>query len=212
MKTQLIISAALATVFSIAIPTYSQGPGPGQGPGGRPEPGPKWKDRAPVDAAKLPAASTQPGLTYAKDIRPIFEASCFGCHGQDKQKGDLRLDSLDAVLNGGKDGKMVIPGDGAKSLLVTSVSGLDPEVAMPPKRRGGPGGRGPGNFGGQGGQRPPGEERGDGPQSGGPPGPPPDGGSFGGPGGRPGPGGRMPKTLTPEQVGLVRAWIDQGAK
>ena len=50
-------------------------------------------------------------------------------------------------------------------------------------------------------------------RSGGPGGPggPPDG--KGGPGPEPGKQqGPPPKPLTPEQVGLVRAWIDQGAK
>lgn len=138
---------------------------------------------AEVDLSKLPPPAKRPGLSYAKDIQPILEGSCFGCHGADKQKGDLRVDSLAALLKGGEDGKVVVPGKSQDSPLVVAVSGLDPEKSMPPKRRGGPGGRGPG---GPGGPRP------------------------GGPGG---PGGfTPPKDLTPEQVGLIRAWIDQGAK
>lgn len=175
------------------------------------------------DRAKLPPPAQQQGLTYAKDIRPLFEASCFRCHGDEKQKGDLRLDSLEAILQGGEDGKVVVPGDSAKSLLVMAVSGLDEEHAMPPKRKpgglggprgaGGPGGRG---FGGPGGQRPPGE-----PQPGtntDPSKSPPPSQARPGPGtggnrpGGGGPGGGMSKPLTPEQVGFVRAWIDQGAK
>lgn len=156
---------------------------------------------ADVDLSKLPPASTKKGLTYAKDIKPILETACFKCHGEEKQKGGIRLDSLEAVLKGGEDGKIVVAGKGKESSLVIAVSGLDPEKAMPPKRKGGPGGRGPG---GPGGPRPAGPPPGAGPGGGGPGGP---GGGPGGPGGF-GP----PKDLTPEQVGLIRAWIDQGAK
>lgn len=143
---------------------------------------------AEVDLSKLPAASTQKDITYAKDIKPIFEASCFRCHGEKQKKGGIRLDSLEAVLKGGKESKIVEVGSAVKSSLLISVSGLDPETAMPPKpkaRKGGAGDKKPA-------------------------------GGTGAPAGGPGkpPGGNEPpaKPLTPDQVGLVRAWIDQGAK
>jgi len=162
-------------------------------------------DLSKIDVSKLPPPADKKGLTYTKDIRPLFEASCFRCHGEERQKGELRLDSLEAVLKGGEDGKVIVPGASKKSLLVIAASRIDDETAMPPKPKpggpGGPGGRGgPGNRppGGPGGgqaNRPPGER----------------GGPGGGPGG-PGGFGPPPKPLTPEQVGLIRAWVDQGAK
>jgi len=158
-------------------------------------------DVSKIDVSKLPPPADKKGITYAKDIRPLFEASCFRCHGEERQKGELRLDSLEAVLKGGEDGKVVVPGASKKSLLVIAASRIDEETAMPPKPKpGGPGGRGgpggpgnrpPGGPGGGPGNRPPGE-----------------GGGPGGPGGF----GPPPKPLTPEQVGLIRAWVDQGAK
>ena len=93
-----------------------------------------------------------------------------------------------------EDGKVIVPGDSKKSLLVIAAAQIDDETAMPPKRgpgRGGP--RGPG-----------GPPPGDGGGPGGPGGP----GSPGGPGGF----GPPPKPLTAEQVGMLRAWVDQGAK
>lgn len=148
---------------------------------------------AEVDLSKLPAASTQKDLTYAKDIKPLFEASCFRCHGEREKKGGIRLDSLEAVLKGGKEGKIVAVGDAVKSPLLISVSCLDPEKAMPPKPRNRkPGQGGPGGEHREGGTNAP---AGGGPRPGGP------GGNF-----------TPAKPLTPEQVGLVRAWIDQGAK
>jgi len=161
-----------------------------------------------LDLSKLPPTAAKKGVTYAKDIRPLFEASCFRCHGEEKQKGELRLDSLEAVLKGGEDGKVVIPRDSKKSVLVVAVAQIDEEFAMPPKPKpGGPGGQFRGGPGGPSGTRPPG-----GPGGGNPPAPraggPPGGPSAGGSGGF----GPPPKPLTAEQVGLIRAWIDQGAK
>jgi Ca2+-binding EF-hand superfamily protein len=103
------------------------------------------------DLSKLPPASTQPGLTYEKDIRPLFEASCFRCHGPDRQRGKLRLDSLEAALKGGEDGKVILPGKSIDSHLVLAVSRIDDESAMPPKPGAGQGGRG--RAGGGGGPR-----------------------------------------------------------
>lgn len=108
------------------------------------------------DLSKLPPAAAKKGVTYAKDIKPIFEKACFQCHGPEKQKGDLRVDSLEAILKGSEYGKVVEPGKVDKSPLLWSVARLDEDTAMPPEGKADP--------------------------------------------------------LTKEQVGLVRAWIEQGAK
>lgn len=141
-----------------------------------------------VDLTKLPAASTQTGVTYAKDIQPIFKANCFDCHGETRPKHGLRLDSLAAALKGSQDGEVIVPGKSEKSDLVMAVCWeAKPEHQMPPNppaRRGGSDGTGT-------------------PGAGNPPPP--------GPGG-PGAAAAPRKELTPEQIGLIRAWIDQGAK
>ena len=121
------------------------------------------------DLSKLPPASKQQGVTFDKDIKPIFEVSCFRCHGDEKPKADLRLNSLESVLKGSEYGKIVVPGDSAKSKVVIAVAHLDEDMIMPPKPR-------PPRPNATAPQQPP---------------PPP---------------------LTPEQIGLLRAWIDQGAK
>jgi hypothetical protein len=158
---------------------------------------------AEIDLSKLPAPAKKDGLTYTKDIRPLFEASCFRCHTGERPKAGLRLDTLESTLKGSKDEKVVIPGKSKESPLVVAVAQIDEEKAMPPKFK--PGRHGPG---GPGGPPPPG-----GPGAGNPPAPAQNGPPPGGPGGGPGHGfGPPPKPLTAEQVGLVRAWIDQGAK
>jgi len=111
-------------------------------------------------AAALPPASTKTGVTYATDIKPIFDAACVKCHDGTKPKiaAKLALDTLAGALKGSRDGKVITPGDSAHSDLVLSVAhiGDDPDTFMPK--------------------------------------------------------GKGAKPLTPEQIGLIRAWIDQGAK
>src|SRR5687768_9266477 len=87
------------------------------------------------DLSKLPPPSAKKGLTFEKDIKPILETSCFRCHGAQRPRGGLRLDSLDAVLKGGDNGEIVTPGKSKESRLVVAVSQLDDEIAMPPKPR-----------------------------------------------------------------------------
>ena len=41
-------------------------------------------DLSKIDVSKLPPPTDKKGLTYAKDIRPLFEASCFRCHGEER--------------------------------------------------------------------------------------------------------------------------------
>ena len=114
-------------------------------------------EAAEVDTSKLPPASTRSDVKFETDIKPIFEKSCVKCHGPEKQKGKLRLDTLEATLKGGEEAPNIIPKDSAKSTLVHSIARIgDEDNFMPPKGKGEP--------------------------------------------------------LTKEEVGLVRAWIDQGAK
>ena len=111
--------------------------------------------------AKLPPASTKTGVTYATDIKPIFDVSCVKCHSGDKPKARLKMDTLEGVLKGTKMGPILKSGDSAKSFIIQAVAHLtkDQDAWMPPLK----------NKAGI-------------------------------------------KPLTPEEIGLIRAWIDQGAK
>lgn len=109
---------------------------------------------ADIDISKLPPAASKKGVTFSKDIKPIFEQTCFDCHGAEKQKGELRVDTVEAIKKGSEYGPVIVVGESSKSLLIHAIAALDEDTAMPPK----------GDL------------------------------------------------LTKEQVSLVRAWIDQGAK
>jgi mono/diheme cytochrome c family protein len=120
------------------------------------------KEKVEYDPAKLPPAAAKTGVTYAADIQPIFSKSCYPCHGPQtpKPKGGLRLDSLQLVLKGGKEGVVVVGGDIAKSTLLGDIAHLgDPDDYMPPPKNKG-----------------------------------------------------HIAPLSKEQVGLIRAWVEQGAK
>lgn len=72
--------------------------------------------------AALPATAAESKVDFAKDILPIFEKQCVKCHGPEKQKGGLRLDTRDAAMKGGKGGKSILAGDAAKSDLYRRVT------------------------------------------------------------------------------------------
>lgn len=67
-------------------------------------------------------AHAEDAIDYAKQIRPIFADTCYKCHGAKKVKGKLRLDSRAAIEKGGKDGKIITPGDPAKSDLFRRIT------------------------------------------------------------------------------------------
>lgn len=104
-----------------------------------------------VAADKLPPPADRK-IDFAKDVRPLLEKHCWGCHGAKKQESGLRLDSRDALLRGGDIGQVIAAGDSERSRLIVLVSGTDSQTVMPP----------------------------DGPQ------------------------------LKPHEVGILRAWVDQG--
>jgi hypothetical protein len=69
-------------------------------------------------------------IDYARQVQPIIEASCLECHSQDKRKGGLSLATYADVLEGGRSGAAVRPGNSAGSLLVHRLSG-ETEPQMP---------------------------------------------------------------------------------
>ena len=69
---------------------------------------------------------------FEKHIRPLLVEKCQSCHGPEKNKGGLRLDSRAAMLKGGDTGPAVVPGKAADSLLIKAI-GYMGELKMPPK-------------------------------------------------------------------------------
>ena len=69
---------------------------------------------------------------FEKQVRPLFVEHCQKCHGPTKPKGNLRLDSREAVLKGGDTGPAVVPGKPDESELIKALR-YDPDgYQMPP--------------------------------------------------------------------------------
>src|SRR6185436_15980502 len=69
---------------------------------------------------------------FEKQVRPVLVEKCLSCHAGEKPKGTLRLDSRDAVLEGGRGGAIVVPGKPKESRLVTTIRHTDADLKMPP--------------------------------------------------------------------------------
>ncbi len=65
-------------------------------------------------------------------VRPVIFDRCLDCHGREKSKGGLRLDSREAMLKGGESGPVVLPGKPDSSRLIAAIR-YDGDVQMPPK-------------------------------------------------------------------------------
>ncbi|QDT99501.1 DUF1549 domain-containing protein [Gimesia aquarii] len=70
---------------------------------------------------------------FEKEIRPLLIKHCLECHSEKKQKGELRLDSLKAMLQGGESGPTIVPGKANESLLVEAINYESFE--MPPEKK-----------------------------------------------------------------------------
>ena len=87
-------------------------------------------------AAEVPAVEkAAAGQTefFEQYIRPVLVAECVDCHGPEKQKGGLRLDSRAGWQKGGDSGETIVPGSPEKSLLLRTIRHLEPELKMPDK-------------------------------------------------------------------------------
>jgi hypothetical protein len=86
---------------------------------------------SPGVVAQPPAA---PPPSFAKDVTPILDRWCISCHGEKEAQAGLRLDSYEAILKGGDDGPVVVPGDADGSQLLAQIE-RRVRPAMPPKKR-----------------------------------------------------------------------------
>ena len=66
-----------------------------------------------------------PNTFYGARIQPILSQHCDSCHGRSKHKSNLRLDSYEAVMHGGKHGLVVKASD-------TKTSELFRRITLPP--------------------------------------------------------------------------------
>ena len=84
-------------------------------------------------ASEATTQKSEQSIIFATEILPLFQARCFGCHGEgDRVEGGLTMTSLEDLCSGGESGEAaIVPGDPQQGSLLAAVEwdGLE----MPPK-------------------------------------------------------------------------------
>jgi mono/diheme cytochrome c family protein len=84
-------------------------------------------------AAWLPVGARGAEVDFGRDVKPVLARHCLSCHGPDKQRSGLRLDSAAAILQGGNAGPAVVPSKSKDSRLLHAVTATGDVKPMPPK-------------------------------------------------------------------------------
>jgi len=79
------------------------------------------------------AESTKAPVSYYKEVRPVLQAKCMGCHQPAKAKGDYVMTTFAQLIKGGENGSAIVAHRPGESLLVQQVTPVDGKVEMPPK-------------------------------------------------------------------------------
>lgn len=81
-----------------------------------------------INALSFPKPSTPKTITidstssiYKVAIAPVFERKCVSCHGMDKTKGDLQLNTPENILKGGKGGNILTGGSDNEAILLERI-------------------------------------------------------------------------------------------
>jgi len=91
------------------------------------------KNRSLLKTEKSKGETTTSYYPYEDQIVPILKTKCYSCHSTQKMKGRLRLDSEFFIRKGGKNGRILIPGNSLKSHLYTYlIKPEDDDLHMPP--------------------------------------------------------------------------------
>ena len=71
-------------------------------------------------------------LSFVRDIKPILERRCVGCHSATATMGSLNLESWEGLQRGGNSGPILVPGKSKESTLYLSLIGKAPEIGRMP--------------------------------------------------------------------------------
>ena len=102
-------------------------------PTGQVVPGHRWPAllvaglMAVAGAPEALSAAEKP-VSWWRDVTPIFKRSCNGCHNPNKLKGEVDTSTFAGLMKPGKEGPNLVAGDPAKSLLIASISGKEPDM------------------------------------------------------------------------------------
>src|SRR5437879_6378736 len=85
-------------------------------------------------AAETKVQSGKPAakVSYYREVRPILQANCQGCHQPAKTKGGYVMTEFKRLLAGGdSEGAAIVPGHPDKSAILKMITPQDGEVRMP---------------------------------------------------------------------------------
>lgn len=83
---------------------------------------------------KAPAKDIAQVGVFDDVIQPILQQRCYACHGPSKSNGDLRYDTWEALVKGGKNGPSFKAGDASASRMIQRAHlPLESKEHMPPK-------------------------------------------------------------------------------
>jgi len=72
-----------------------------------------------------------PAVSYYREVRPIFQERCQGCHQPAKAQGKFVITSFAKILEGADGETVVLPGKPGESLLVEEITPEDGKASMP---------------------------------------------------------------------------------
>src|SRR5207247_8270460 len=85
-----------------------------------------------ADPPRQTATNGGEAVSYYRQVRPILQANCQGCHQPAKAKGGFVMTDFKKFLAGGDDeGAAIVPGHPEKSSVINMVTPKDGEARMP---------------------------------------------------------------------------------
>ncbi len=69
---------------------------------------------------------------FLENIRPVLFETCLKCHGPEKSENGLRVDTRQALIDGGETGEAIVPEKPEASLLLKALKYTDQDLQMPP--------------------------------------------------------------------------------
>ncbi len=93
---------------------------------------PFWRSASVICLASIGLAAE---VDYLREVKPVLTEQCVSCHGPDRPKGGLRLDTAAAALRGGERGPAFVPGKPSESLALRLAEGPHDDIERMPYKK-----------------------------------------------------------------------------
>ncbi|MFC1757645.1 PSD1 and planctomycete cytochrome C domain-containing protein [Planctomycetota bacterium] len=89
-------------------------------------------DRPEQTATPDQSEQDQDVVDFAQQVQPLFASKCYACHGDEQHEAGLRLNSRTAAFQGGDNGKLLVVGNSADSILFQVLTGKHESIERMP--------------------------------------------------------------------------------